>query len=144
MVLMKFSFTLILQLVAWVVAVAAGTVFRGWPGIWGAVVAMILVLLFFGSTKVIIGPIATMSPAMSQPLALLFFLTKAAVLAALLIVMWESESAADFVDFVTLGVTLIVGSVVWIIGQTIDHSQARILTFDLPESDDSPTDTMTE
>ena len=73
---------------------------------------------------------------MSQALALLFFFTKAAVLAAVLIVMRKSDSTAEVVDFSCLAAALIGGSLVWIVAQTIDHARDRTPTYDLPQSDE--------
>ena len=133
---MRFSFTFAMQS-AFALAVAIGSwITRGVPGLWGALLGILMVVLFFGSTKFILGPIVAMSPAMSQSLALLFFFTKAAALAAVLIVMSKSDSTADVVDFSCLAAALIGGSLVWIAGQTIDHARARIPTYDLPQSDE--------
>lgn len=133
---MRFTATLSMQ-IAFGVAVVVGSWFvRDLPGLWGALLGTLMVVLFFGSTKFVLGPIVAMSPAMSQALALLFFLTKAAALAAVLVVLRKSESSAEVLDFSCLAAALIGGSLVWILAQTIDHTRARIPTYDLPQSDE--------
>ena len=133
---MKLSVTAVSQVLFAAIALLVSGIARGGPGLLGAALGIVMVWLFFGSTKFILGPIVAMSPAMSQALALLFFFTKAGVLAAVLIVLQRSDDMSEVLDFGCLAVTLIVGSVLWISSQTIDHTRARIHTYDLPKSNE--------
>lgn len=132
---MKLTVTFVTQVLFAIAAPVVAGVVVGTHGVWGAVLGVVLVVAFFGSTKFLLGPIVTMSPAMSQAMALLFFLTKAGVLAALLIVLRGSEQATAAIDFMSLALTIIGGSVLWISTQTIDHARSRVLTYDLPETE---------
>lgn len=132
---MKVTVTFITQILFAIAALATAGILAGSQGLWGAALGVVLVVAFFGSTKFLLGPIVSMSPAMSQAMALLFFLTKAGVLAALLIVLRGSEQATATIDFLSLALTIIVGSVLWISTQTIDHARSRIPTYDLPETE---------
>ena len=141
---MRFKATTYGQVALWLAILVTAWLLRGSVGLFGALFGIVVVVLFFGSTKVIIGPIASMSPAMSQAFALLFYFTKAAALAALLIVMTSQGDVREYLDFGAVSGALIVGSIGWIIAQTIDHVRSRIPTYDLPETGKSDTDTIAE
>ncbi|TXJ04993.1 MAG: hypothetical protein E6Q27_06825 [Aeromicrobium sp.] len=141
---MRFKATTYGQVALWLAILVTAWLLRGSVGLFGALFGIVVVVLFFGSTKVIIGPIASMSPAMSQAFALLFYFTKAAALAALLIVMTSQADVREYLDFGAIAVALIVGSIGWIVAQTIEHTRERILTYDLPETGKTDTDTIAE
>lgn len=137
---MKFRVVWLAELLAVIALLAVFGWLRGPAGVFGVLVGLLIVVLFFGSTLTIIGPLAHVSPAMAQPMGILFFLTKALVLAAALVVFKSQPELHETVDLAALGTTVIIGAVAWIVGHTIDLVRARIPTYDLPESTPRPPD----
>lgn len=130
-----------------ILALAFLTVFSllaGWPGFWGALIGSVAVIIFFGSTVAVIGPIATWYPHLSLAFALTFYMTKALVLAALFILLRTREHLDAAVDDHALAITLIASSIGWLISHTIDAVRTRTPTYDLPEVKHDRPDTVGE
>lgn len=110
--------------------VAAG-VYAGIHGALSAVIAGMIVAVFFMSTPVVLRPIMAVSPGASLLSALVFFVTKVVALLALVTVLVDSRTIGRIIDRPSLGATLGVTAVTWTILLLIGERRRRIPIYDL-------------
>lgn len=113
--------------------VAGATV--GEKGVVGAAVGAIIVLLFFASSPLALGPVTKVSPHLSVLVAVTFFCTKIVALVALMVVLLDPEGVGEHLDKAALGGTIIVSALAWTVFQIRAATRSRQPLYDL-DSDD--------
>ncbi|MDQ3157691.1 MAG: hypothetical protein M3Q98_13365 [Actinomycetota bacterium] len=114
-------------------AVAGATV--GQKGVVGAAVGAVIVLLFFASSPLALGPVTKVSPHLSVLVALTFFFTKIVALVALMVVVLDPGGVGKHLDKAALGGTIIVSTLAWTVFQIRAATRSRQPLYDL-DSDD--------
>jgi ATP synthase protein I len=117
-----------------VIAIAAG-IFAGWEGVLGAVVGGLVVILFLGSTPVVLSPLVKASATLSLPVALGFFTTKAVAMLIVLLLLFDVGGIATHIDSRWFGIAAIAASLAWTLLQIRAFKRERVPTYDLGNSD---------
>jgi ATP synthase protein I len=118
-------------LAATLVAALVFGIGRGVDGVLGAVLGGIVVILFLGSTPVILTPLVRASAALSLPVALGFLATKSVAVLVVLALLFDLGGAADHIDPTAFGVAAIAASIVWTALQIVAFRNERVPTYDL-------------
>lgn len=117
-----------------VVAIVAGVV-AGWDGVLGAVVGGLVVILFLGSTPVVLSPLVKASATLSLPVALGFFTTKAVAMLIVLLLLFDVGGVATHIDSRWFGIAAIAASLAWTLLQIRAFKRERVPTYDLGNND---------
>ena len=128
--------TVLLPVVA--VTAAAATAFgvaAGLDGVYGALLGGVVVILFLGSTPVVLTPLVRRSAAMSLPVALTFLGVKSVAALVVLALLFDVGGLADRIDFMAFGITAIAASLAWTILQLVAFRNERVPTYDLGNKD---------
>jgi ATP synthase protein I len=115
-------------------AVVAGLV-DGWEGVLGAAVGGLVVILFLGSTPVVLSPLVKASATLSLPVALGFFTTKAIAMLVVLLLLFDVGGVAEHVDSTWFGIAAIAASLAWTLLQIRAFKRERVPTYDLGDDD---------
>ena len=111
-------------------AVVAAFVVGG-TGVAGALLGGLVVVLFLGSTPVVLEPLVAANPQLSLGVAVAFFGTKTAAAAIALLLLFDVGGVADHVDAGAFGLTAAAVSVVWTVLQIVAYRKHREPTYDL-------------
>lgn len=117
-----------------VVAVVLG-VLEGRDGVLGSVLGGAVVVLFLGSTPVILTPLVARSAAASLPVALGFLAGKSIAVLVALALLFDVGGVADAIDFTAFGIAAIAASVAWTVLQVVAYRNERVPTYDLSNKD---------
>jgi ATP synthase protein I len=117
-------------LVTAVVAVVFG-VTDGGDGVLGALLGGAVVILFLGSTPIVLTPLVKASAALSLPVALTFLATKSVAVLVVLVLLFDVGGAGAHVDPAAFGVAAIAASLVWTALQVVAYRNERVPTYDL-------------
>ena len=117
-----------------VIAILAGVV-AGGDGVIGAVIGGLVVVLFLGSTPVVLSPLVKASATLSLPVALGFFTTKAVAMLVVLVLLFDVGGVATHVDSRWFGIAAIAASLAWTLLQIRAFRRERVPTYDLGNSD---------
>ena len=134
--------TLLPAFVVAVICMAVAGVTAGGRGVVGAAVGAIIVLLFFSSSPLALGPVIKVSPHLSLLVALVFFFTKIVALVALMVVLLDPEGIGKQLDKNALGGTVIVSTLAWTVFQIRAATKTRQPLYDLDSGGRSPTDNL--
>lgn len=122
-------------LIVAVICMAVAGATAGEKGVVGAAVGAVIVLLFFASSPLALGPVTKVSPHLSVLVALTFFITKIVALVALMVVLLDPEGVGKHLDKNALGGTVIVSTLAWTVFQIRAATRTRQPLYDL-DSDD--------
>jgi ATP synthase protein I len=117
-----------------VVTVVFGFV-SGSDGVAGALLGGVVVILFLGSTPVILTPLVKKSAALSLPVALTFLGTKSVAVLVVLALLFDVGGAAEHVDSRAFGLAAIAASLAWTLLQIVAYRNERVPTYDLTDGD---------
>jgi len=121
-------------LVTMVVVIVFG-ITDGTDGVLGALLGGVVVILFLGSTPVILTPLVKASAMLSLPVALTFLATKSIAVLVVLVLLFDVGGAADSVDSTAFGVAAIAASLTWTLLQVVAYRNERVPTYDLTAKD---------
>jgi ATP synthase protein I len=107
----------------------------GVEGVLGAALGGVVVILFLGSTPVVLTPLVKASAALSLPVALTFLATKSVAVLVVLVLLFDVGGAADQVDPTAFGVAAIAASLAWTVLQIVAFRNERVPTYDLKRKD---------
>jgi ATP synthase protein I len=107
----------------------------GQGGVIGALLGGAVVIVFLGSTPVILTPLVRRSAAMSLPVALTFLGIKSLAALILLALLFDVGGLADRIDFMAFGMTVIAATLAWTILQVVAYRNERVPTYDLSNND---------
>jgi ATP synthase protein I len=117
-----------------VVAVVFG-VLEGADGVLGALLGGAVVILFLGSTPIVLTPLVKASAALSLPVALGFLATKSLAVLVVLVLLFDVGGAATHVDSTAFGIAAIAASLAWTALQIVAFRNERVPTYDLTNND---------
>ena len=117
------------------VAAAGFGVARGLDGVLGALLGGAVVVVFLGSTPVVLTPLVRRSAAMSLPVALTFLGVKSVAALVVLALLLDVGGLADRIDFMAFGIAAIAASLSWTILQLVAFRNERVPTYDLGNKD---------
>lgn len=100
---------------------------------WAALIAAIIVVVFFGSTKVVLGPIARYLPGASLSAALLFYGTKVLALGVVVMVLLDPQGPGRHLDDRWFTATLIGGSLLAVTWLVVADLRSRHAIYDLDD-----------
>jgi len=123
-------------LVATAVCAVVAAIVVGGSGLLGALIGGGVVLLFFGATPAVLGPVAKATPALSLLFAMIFFVTKVIALLALFVVLKRSTGESGAIDAESVSVSVIVTTLAWLLARILDATRERTPLYDLPETRD--------
>lgn len=109
----------------------AGGIVDGAEGVVGAVLGGLVVILFLGSTPVVLSPLVKASATLSLPVALGFFSTKAVAMLVVLLLLFDVGGMAGRVDTTWFGISAIACSALWTLLQIRAFKRERVPTYDL-------------
>jgi ATP synthase protein I len=90
-----------------------------------------VVIVFLGSTPVVLTPLVRRSAAMSLPVALTFLGVKSVAALIVLALLFDVGGLADHVDFMAFGIAAIAASLTWTVLQIVAFRNERVPTYDL-------------
>lgn len=112
-----------------------GGVVAGWEGAFGAALGGLIVILFLGSTPVVLSPLVKASATLSLPVALAFFSTKAVAMLIVLLLLFDVGGVATNVDSRWFGIAAIAASLGWTLLQIRAFRRQRVPIYDLGNND---------
>lgn len=123
--------SLVPALVVSALCVVVAGVVAGGDGAAGAAVGAGIVVVFFASSPLVLGPVTKVSPHLSVAVALTFFLTKVVALLALFVVLIAPDGPGRHLDSKSLGSTVIVCALTWSFLQIWSATKSRQPLYDL-------------
>ncbi|WP_329480183.1 hypothetical protein OG555_00830 [Kribbella sp. NBC_01484] len=124
---------LIAALVVGVNATAVSAVAAGLPGLWGALLGLLMVVVFSGAGLFALHLSRRTSPTMQLALAMASYTGRIAVFGGLLAIALSSDSLAEHVNLTVLGVVAVVVVMGWTAGEIWAWSRLRVPIYDLDE-----------
>jgi ATP synthase protein I len=122
---------LIAALVVGVNAAAVSTVAAGLPGLWGALLGLLMVIVFSGAGLFALHLSRKTSPTMQLAVAMASYTGRIAVFGGLLALALSSDSLAENVNLTALGITAMVVVMGWMAGEIWSWSRLRVPIYDL-------------
>jgi ATP synthase protein I len=124
---------LIAAFVVGVNATAVAAVASGLEGLWGALLGLLMVIVFSGAGLLVLHASRRSEPTVQLAVALGSYTGRIAVFGGLLALALSSESLAENVDLTALGVTALVVVMAWLAGEIWAWSRLRIPIYDLDD-----------
>jgi ATP synthase protein I len=122
---------LVAGVVVGVNAAAVSAVAAGLKGLWGALLGLLMVIVFSGAGLLILHLSRRSSPTMQLALAMASYTGRIAIFGGLLAVALNSDSLAENVNLTALGVSAVVVVMGWMAGEIWAWSHLRIPIYDL-------------
>ncbi len=116
---------------AGVLAVVVGALTGGSSAAAAAALGTGLVCVVFGLSALVVGAVASVSPAASLPVALLTYALQVLLMGVVLLALKRTGTLGSAVDARWLSGTLIAGTLVWTAAQVRAHVRAREPLYDL-------------
>jgi ATP synthase protein I len=116
-------------------ATITGGVLAGSDGVWGAVIGVALVIVFFGLGVLLLGRTAGKEPAYALVAALGLYVGKVVVIGGTFITLDATGALQGFADHLVLGVTVIACTLAWTVGEMVGAVRARQPIYDLDRGD---------
>lgn len=118
-------------ILAGVICVLGSFLAAGSPGLWGALVGLALILLFFGSSAWVMTYTRRLEPALVLVIALGLYLLKIIGLGLVLIVLSALDLLGDPLHRTALAVTIIAGALTWSAAEIVTAVRRRQPLFDV-------------
>ena len=122
---------LIAALVVGVNAAAISTVAAGLAGLWGALLGLLMVVVFSGAGLLALHLSRRTTPTVQLAVAMASYTGRIAVFGALLALALSSDSLARHVNLTVLGICALVVVMGWMAGEIWAWSRLRIPIYDL-------------
>lgn len=122
---------LVAAVVVGVNASAIAAVAAGIKGLWGALLGLLMVVIFSGAGLLALHASRKTSPTTQLAVALGSYTGRIALFGALLVVALESDSLARNVNLTALGITAMVVVMAWMAGEIWAWSRLRVPIYDL-------------
>lgn len=122
---------LVAALVVGVNAAAVSTVAAGLEGLWGALLGLLMVVVFSGAGLVALHLSRRTSPTMQLAIAMASYTGRIAIFGGLLALALNSEGLARHVNLTVLGVCALVVVMGWMAGEIWAWSRLRVPIYDL-------------
>lgn len=112
-------------------AAVAGGIVTGSRGVWGAVLGVALVVVFFGLGLLVLRRCAGLEPAVVLFVALGLYAAKVVLIGGAFVLMDTTGALRGFVDHTALGLTAIACTLAWTVGETVGAVRGRQPAYDL-------------
>jgi ATP synthase protein I len=122
---------LVAALVVGVNAAAVSTVAAGLKGLWGALLGLLMVIIFSGVGLLALHLSRRTSPTMQLAIAMASYTGRIAVFGGLLAIALSSESLERNVNLTALGISALVVVMGWMAGEIWAWSHLRVPIYDL-------------
>jgi ATP synthase protein I len=122
---------LVAAVVVGVNAVAVATVAAGIEGLWGALLGLLMVIVFSGAGLLVLHLSRRSSPTVQLAVAMASYTGRIAIFGGLLALALSSDSLAENVNLTALGVSAMVVVMGWMAGEIWAWSRLRIPIYDL-------------
>ncbi|MFC0626786.1 hypothetical protein [Kribbella deserti] len=122
---------LVAAVVVGVNASAIAAVAAGIKGLWGALLGLLMVIIFSGAGLLALHASRKTSPTTQLAVALGSYTGRIALFGALLVVALGSDSLARNVNLTALGITAMVVVMAWMAGEIWAWSRLRVPIYDL-------------
>jgi ATP synthase protein I len=120
-------------LVVGVNATAVSTVAAGVPGLWGALLGLLMVLVFSGAGLFALHLSRHTTPTMQLAVAMASYTGRIAVFGGLLAVALNSDALAEHVNLTVLGIVAVVVVTGWTAGEIWAWSRLRVPIYNLDD-----------
>jgi hypothetical protein len=118
-------------LVVGVNATAVSAVAAGLPGLWGALLGLLMVMVFSGAGLFALHLSRRSTPTMQLAIAMASYTGRIAIFGGLLAVALSSDSLAKHVNLTVLGLVALVVVMGWMAGEIWAWSRLRVPIYDL-------------
>ncbi|MFY0406303.1 hypothetical protein ACI6PP_04775 [Solicola sp. PLA-1-18] len=125
--------SLVPTLVVSAVCVVVATLSAGASGLWGSLLGAGLVVVFFTVSLVVLGAARGVAPSLVLVLALSLYVGKVAALLLAFVALTQAGVLGDQLDRTSLGVTVIVATLAWTVGEIVASVKQREPLYDLGE-----------
>ncbi|WP_112239502.1 hypothetical protein [Kribbella monticola] len=122
---------LVAGVVVGVNAAAVSAVAAGLKGLWGALLGLLMVVVFSGAGLLALHLSRRTSPTMQLALAMASYTGRIAIFGGLLAVAMNSDSLGENVDLTALGISAVVVVMGWMAGEIWAWSHLRVPIYDL-------------
>ena len=122
---------LVAALVVGVNAAAVSAVAAGLPGLWGALLGLVMVIVFSGAGLFALHLSRKTSPTMQLAVAMASYTGRIAVFGGLLAIALNSDALAEHVNLTVLGLVAMVVVMGWMAGEIWAWSRLRVPIYDL-------------
>ncbi len=119
-------------------AVAVAAPVGGAEGVWGALLGLALVVVFFALGLLVLARCARVEPALVLLIALGLYAAKVVLIGGAFVLMDSTGVLRGFADHVALGVTAIACTLTWTVGETVGAIRVRQPAYDTDLSDHRP------
>lgn len=117
------------------VAVAVAGLAAGSAGVWGALLGLALVVVFFALGLLVLARCTRVEPAIVLLIALALYTAKVVLIGGAFVLMDTTGVLRGFADHLALGVTAIACTLTWTIGETVGVVRARQPAYDVGRGD---------
>lgn len=124
---------LVAALVVGVNAIAVSAVAAGLAGLWGALLGLLMVIIFSGAGLLALHLSRNTSPTMQLAMAMASYTGRIAVFGGLLAVALSSDSLAEHVNLTVLGIVALVVIMGWMAGEIWAWSRLRVPIYNLDD-----------
>ncbi|GAA3147115.1 hypothetical protein JOF29_001984 [Kribbella aluminosa] len=122
---------LVAALVVGVNAAAVSTVAAGLPGLWGALLGLLIVVVFSGAGLFALHLSRNTTPTMQLAVAMASYTGRIAVFGGLLAIALSSDTLAKYVNLTVLGLVALVVVMGWMAGEIWAWSRLRVPIYNL-------------
>ncbi len=122
---------LVAALVVGINATAVSAVAAGLPGLWGALLGLVMVIVFSGVGLVALHLSRKTSPTMQLAVAMASYTGRIAIFGGLLAIALNSDALAAHVNLTVLGLVAMVVVMGWMAGEIWAWSRLRVPIYDL-------------
>ncbi|UYM05985.1 hypothetical protein [Solicola gregarius] len=117
-----------------VISVVLSVLAAGTTGLWGSLLGVALVLTFFGLSLVVLGATRAADPLLVLMVALALYGAKVVGLFVAFILINAADLVDDPFDRTALGITVIVCTLTWTVGEIVGATRRREPLYDLGEA----------
>ncbi len=114
-------------------AVVLAGVLAGSSGIWGALIGVFVVVVFFGLGVLLLGRTVGREPAFALVAALGLYVAKVVLIGGMFIFLDATGALSGFADHLSLGLTVIACTLAWTVGEMVGAVRARQPIYDLDD-----------
>ncbi|WP_433160526.1 hypothetical protein [Kribbella sp. CA-247076] len=122
---------LVAALVVGVNAAAVSTVAAGLAGLWGALLGLLMVVIFSGAGLLALHLSRRTTPTMQLAVAMASYTGRIAIFGGLLALALSSDGLAEHVNLTVLGISALVVVMGWMAGEIWAWSRLRVPIYDL-------------
>jgi ATP synthase protein I len=122
---------LVAALVVGVNAAAVSSVAAGTPGLWGALLGLVIVVTFSGAGLLALHLSRRTTPTVQLAVAMASYTGRIAIFGGLLALALNSEGLAQHVNLTVLGISAMVVVMGWMAGEIWAWSRLRVPIYDL-------------